>query len=415
MISADEARSFVLAELSPLAPLERPLAGSVGLVAASTITAREPAPSFTNSAMDGFAVRADDVTASETRLRIVDSVFAGESSDVVVGAGEATRIMTGAPLPPGADAVCPREDATVEPDGEHVLIHRRVAAGDSVRGVGEDMTVGETLVEPGDVITPALLGTLAAQGHSSIRVHPTPRVGVLSTGNELVDGDTLLPGQIRDSNRPTLLAALARSGFSPVDLGTVRDAKDDLRATFERALAECDAVISTGGVSAGDADFVKVVLAELFGERARSMQVAIRPGKPFTFALDGASATPFFGLAGNPVSTLVGFELFVRPALRRLAGQRDIDRPTIPMVLDVDLVRVPDGKLHLVHGVCRVHDDGRLHVERLARRGSHLLFAIAHANCLVVAPDGPTLAAGATVRALVLDDNELNTVTDERP
>jgi molybdopterin molybdotransferase len=409
VISSDEARSFVLSRLHALAPVERPLAESIGLVAASTITAREPAPSFANSAMDGFAVRARDVTASETRLRIVDSVFAGESSDVVVGEREATRIMTGAPIPPGADSVCPREDVTLEADGGHVMIHRAVAAGDSVRHVGEDMTIGQTLVVPGDVITPALLGTLAAQGLTSISVHPAPRVGVLSTGNELVDGATLRPGQIRDSNRPTLLAALAKSGFVAVDLGTVRDSKEDLRAAFERALSECDAVVSTGGVSAGDADFVKVVLAELFGDRARSMQVAIRPGKPFTFALDEATTTPFFGLAGNPVSTLVGFELFVRPALRRLAGQRDIDRPTMMMVLDCDLEREPDGKLHLVHGVARIHD-GALHVERLARRGSHLLFAIAGANCLVFAPDGPGLAAGEVVRALVLDDDHLNAV-----
>ena len=410
VISADEARSFVLSGLSPLAPLEYALAESIGLVAASTIHASEPAPSFTNSAMDGFAVRAGDVTTGGARLAIVDSVFAGESSDVVVGRGEATRIMTGAPLPPGADSVCAREEATVESDGGHVVIHRPMAVGDSVRRVGDDMTVGQTLVVPGDVITPALLGALAAQGLNSINAHPAPRVGVLSTGNELVDGAVLRPGQIRDSNRPTLLAALARSGFSPVDLGTVRDSKADLRAAFERALSMCDAVISTGGVSAGDADFVKVVLAELFGNRARSMQVAIRPGKPFTFALDEASATPFFGLAGNPVSTLVGFELFVRPGLRRLAGQRDIDRPTMSMILDCELGREPDGKLHLVHGVCRVHDDGRLHVESLARRGSHLLFAIAGANCLVFAPDGPALAAGDAVRALVLDDGHLNAV-----
>ena len=411
MISPDEARSFVLSGLAPLAPVDVSLAESIGLVAAGTIEASEPAPSFTNSAMDGFAVRADDVTASETRLRIVDSVFAGESSDVVVGHGDATRIMTGAPLPPGADSVCAREDATVETERGYVVIHRTMAVGNSVRHVGDDMTVGQVLVAPGDVISPALLGALAAQGVASLRVHPAPRVGVLSTGNELVDAaGPLGPGQIRDSNRPTLLAALARSGFSPVDLGTVRDSKEDLRAAFERARRECDAVISTGGVSAGDADFVKVVLAELFGKRARSMQVAIRPGKPFTFALDEESATPFFGLAGNPVSTLVGFELFVRPALRRLAGQRDIDRPRLSMVLDCDVERAPDGKLHLVHGLCRVHDDGRLHVESLARRGSHLLFAIAHSNCLVFAPDGPRLAAGEVVSALLLDENHVNVV-----
>ncbi|MHB8335204.1 MAG: molybdopterin molybdotransferase MoeA [Acidimicrobiales bacterium] len=411
MIGAGEARSVVLAPLHPLAPVERALAETIGLVTASTVHATEPAPFFTNSAMDGFAVRGDDVTTNPMRLRIVDSVFAGESSEVVVGLGEAIRIMTGAPLPPGADTVCPREDTVVDEDGRFVTLQRAVVPGDCVRHVGEDLTVGDTLVSPGDVVDPALLGTLAAQGITSLIVHPVPRVGVLSTGNELVEGPCRLgPGQIRDSNRPMLLAALRQSGFVPIDLGTVRDSKRDLRAAFEHARTTCDAVISTGGVSAGDADFVKVVLAELFVERAQSMQVAIRPGKPFTFAYDESTNTPFFGLAGNPVSTLVGFELFVRPALRRLAGHQDLERPSLSMVLDDDLVRRPDGKLHLVHGVCRIHEDGLVHVERLARRGSHLLFAVAGANCLIETPDGEGYRAGDTVRALLLDPSGLNVV-----
>ena len=412
MISFDEARSFVLSRLEPLAPVERALAEAIGLVAASTITATQPAPSFVNSAMDGFAVRASDVT-SATRLRVVDSVFAGETSAVVVGEGEAMRIMTGAPLPVGADSVCPREDVIVEADGQYVRIGRPVALGDCVRHVGEDLRVGETLVRPGDVIDPALLGALAGQGVTALSVQRVPLVGVLSTGNELIDAAARPgPGQIRDSNRPTLLAALRQSGMATLDLGTVRDSKADLRAAFERARSTCDAVISTGGVSAGDADFVKVVLGELFAESARSMQVAIRPGKPFTFAYDESSNTPFFGLAGNPVSTLVGFELFVRPALLRLAGRRDIERATVSVVLDCDLVRERDGKLHLIHGVCRIHDDGLIHVERLARRGSHLLFAIAQSNCLVLAPDGDGATIGDTVRAMILDDSQLNAITE---
>jgi molybdopterin molybdotransferase len=407
VISPEEARAFVLAHLSPLAPVELPLADVLGLVAAATVLAIEPAPPFTNSAMDGFALRASDAASPGARLRIVDSVFAGEESHVVVGESEATRIMTGAPLPPGADAVCPREDATVDTDATHVVIERAISVGDSVRHVGEDIAPGHVLVEPGELVTTALLGALAAQGITSLVVHPSPRVGVLSTGNELVDAGPLGAGQIRDSNRPTLLAALRQSGFSAVDLGTVRDSKEALHAAFERA-SELDAVISTGGVSAGDADFVKVVLAERCGDAARSMQVAMRPGKPFTFAYDGATSTPFFGLAGNPVSTLVGFELFVRPALRRLSAQRDLERATMSMILDVDLERERDGKLHLVHAVCHVGDDGRLHVRQLARRGSHLLFAIAGANCLVLAPDGDGFAAGDEVRAMLLDDSSLN-------
>lgn len=413
MIPLEEARSLVFERLKVLDPVKRALADAIGLVAASTVAATEPAPSFTNSAMDGFALRARDVTASPTQLRIVDAVFAGQSSQIVVGAGEAMRIMTGAPLPTGADSVCAREDATVDDGGRYVTIERTVPLGDCVRRAGEDLTIGQTLVRPGDVISAALLGALAAQGVSTIDVHPAPRVGVLSTGNELVDGSAPLgPGQIRDSNRPTLLAALRQSGLEPIDLGTVRDSTSALREAFEGARRTCDAVISTGGVSAGDADYVKVVLGDLFASSARSMQVAIRPGKPFTFAYDESTNTPFFALAGNPVSTLVGFELFVRPALRHLAGRRDVERATMSMVLDCDLVRQRDGKVHLVHGVCRIHDDGIVHVERLARRGSHLLYAVADANCLVVAPDGDGFVAGDTVRAMILDDGAMNRVTE---
>ncbi len=415
MISVDEARSVVLANLAPLTRVTRAVADTVGLVAASTVHATEPSPRFTNSAMDGFAVRSDDTTTSGARLRIVDAIFAGDSGRVVVGPGEATRIMTGAPLPPGADSVCPREDATVDDEGRYVTLRRAVVYGDCVRHVGEDLRVAQSLITPGDVIDPALLGTLAAQGITSLDVYPAPRVGVLSTGNELVDeSGPLGPGQIRDSNRPTLLAALRQSGVEVSDLGTARDSMRDVRAVFERARTTCDVVVSTGGVSAGDADFVKVVLRDLFTDHARSMQVAIRPGKPFTMAHDPSTGTSFFGLAGNPVSTLVGFELFVRPALRRLAGHRDIDRPTVSMVLDCDLPRRRDGKLHLVHGVCRIHDDGLLHVERLARQGSHLLFAVARTNCLVLAPDGDGFVAGDTVRAMILDDGQMNAVSAVR-
>ncbi len=407
MISLEEARELVLSRLVPLAPQDLDLQSALGCVASRTIHAREASPSFTNSAMDGFALRASDTTSGTVRLRIVDAIFAGQSGDVTVGNGEAALIMTGAPMPRGADSVCPRESAVVEADGRHVLIGRVVGVGDSVRNVAEDVRVGQTLVEPHVTVTPGLIGALAAQGITSISVHPRPRVGVLSTGNELVDGSgELAPGQIRDANRPALLASLRQSGFDPVDLGVVRDATVELAEAFQRATSICDAVISTGGVSAGDADFVKVALAELYGHQARSMQVAIRPGKPFTYAYDEATSTPFFALAGNPVSTLVGFELFVRPALRRLGGHRALERPTWSMVLDCDLPRERDGRVHYVHGLYRVRD-GALHVERVARPGSHLLFGVSDATCLIVSPESDGLVAGDTVRAMILDDSAL--------
>lgn len=408
MIPVDEARAYVLSRLSPLRPVDRALGDALGCVAAAEVLAREATPRFENSAMDGYALRARDTASGAARLRIVDVVFAGAASSRAIGEGEAARIMTGAPLPPGADSVCLREDTLVEADGHHVLIQRAVRDGEAVRRVGEDVVVGQTLVQPGDVIGPALLGALAGQGVQSLTVHPAPRVGVLSTGDEIVDeASPLAPGRIRDANRPMLIASLRQSGCSPVDLGHVDDVKEALREAFEHGARTCDAVISTGGVSAGDADYVKVVLGELFGDAARSMQVAMRPGKPFTYAYDEATATPFFALAGNPVSTLVGFELFVRPALRHLAGHRDLERVAWPMVLDCDIARTRDAKLHLIHAVCYLHEDGRLHVARVAPPGSHLLFAVADANCLLLSPESDGLVAGDVVSGIIVDESRV--------
>jgi molybdenum cofactor synthesis domain-containing protein len=253
-----------------------------------------------------------------------------------------------------------------------------------------------------------LLGVLAGQGIESVLAHPRPRVGVLSTGNELSDSvDGLHAAQIRDSNRPSLLASLEQSGCTPVDLGIAKDSPGEIAEAFERGRRTCDAIVSTGGVSVGDADFVKTVLADMVDGNARSMQVAIRPGKPFTFALD-ASGTPYFGLAGNPVSTLVGFELFVRPALRLLSGRRDVERPVAPMVLDCALPRRRDGKLNLVHVSAQLESDGRFHVKEIARLGSHLLNAIAGANAIAMVPDGEGYEEGEEVMAMILNTENLN-------
>lgn len=409
MISFEEARAAVLMELRPLAPRHIDLKDALGLVSADVVRAREPSPRFANSAMDGFALRAEDTQHGEVRLQIVAAIFAGDLSTTVVQSGEATRIMTGAPLPAGADSICMREEATVDADGTTVLIQRTVQLGDYVRRVGDDVVVAQELVGVGGVIEPTVMGVLASQGIQSMFAHPRPRVGVLSTGNELSDSsDDLGAAKIRDANRPSLLASLARSGFTPIDLGIAADTPGDITAALERGMRTCDAIVSTGGVSVGDADFVKSVLADLVGESARSMQVAIRPGKPFAFAIDSASGTPFFGLAGNPVSTLVGFELFVRPALRLLAGQRALDRPTTSMILDCPLARRRDGKLNLVHVIAQFESDGRLHVKRASRLGSHLLSAIADANAIAMVPDGDGLEIGQEVTAMILDTERLN-------
>jgi molybdopterin molybdotransferase len=408
MIPFEEAREFVLKDLTPLAPRETDLDGALGLVTADVVIAREPSPRFANSAMDGYALRAEDTIMGTARLKIVDTIFAGDLPTTVVKPGEAARIMTGAPLPDGADSICMREEAVVNGDSDMVDIQRVVSRGDFVRLVGDDIKVGQELVAVGTVIGPALLGVLAGQGIGSIFAHPRPRVGVLSTGNELTDSnDELGAGKIRDTNRPALLASLARSGFSAIDLGIAGDTPGEITQALTLGLGTCDAVISTGGVSVGDADFVKSVLADLVGDSARSMQVAIRPGKPFAFAVD-TSGVPFFGLAGNPVSTLVGFELFVRPALRRLAGHSQLDRPTAFMILDCPLPRNRDGKLNLVHVSAQFESDGRLHVKSVSRLGSHLLHAIADANAIAMVPDGDNLEIGEEVAAMIIDTERLN-------
>jgi molybdenum cofactor synthesis domain-containing protein len=409
MISLEEAQRYVLHDLASLAPVTGTLENALGCVAAETITAREASPRFDNSAMDGFALRAIDTVGGSTRLRVTNAIFAGEHSNEHVGAGEAMRIMTGAPVPQGADSICMREEATLDPDGANVLIHREMKCGESIRLVGDDIALGQVLVETGDEITPALLGVLSSQGIISLLSYPRPRVGVLSTGNELSDADALAPGKIRDTNRPSLLASLRQSGFSPVDLGIAGDTPAQITEAFQRGIASCDAIISTGGVSVGDADFVKTVVADLCEQNARSMQVAIKPGKPFTFGVAN-TATPIFALAGNPVSMLVGFELFVRPAIRSLAGQRVLQRPMLEMILDTSLPRRPDGKIHFVHVVAAIDSDGRLHVVHSARQGSHLLHAIAECNAVAVLEDGDGLDAGQVVRAMILQPDQLRAV-----
>jgi molybdenum cofactor synthesis domain-containing protein len=403
VIPLDEARGFVLSTLRPLPAIELSLEDALGCVVSEEIVAKESVPGFANSSMDGYALRSLDTQAAPVRLEVVGSVMAGDVSPVRVEEGQAVRIMTGAPVPDGADSVCMVEETTVESDGLAVMISRPITLGEFIRRPGSDVAAGQVLVEAGDELGPAHLGVLAGQGVGSLSVHPRPRVGVLSTGNELAATlDELSAGKIHDANRPVLLALLRQSGFDPVDLGIARDDVAAITEKFERGVRDCDAVLSTGGVSVGDVDFVKAVISDLCSGRARSMQVAIKPGKPFTFGTTGAKGTPLFGLAGNPVSTIVGFELFVRPALRALAGHRASLHPTITMVLDCALPRSRDGKLHLVHVASAFQHDGRIHVERAVAMGSHLLSAAAGANAIAMVPDGDGLEAGATVQGLLL-------------
>jgi molybdenum cofactor synthesis domain-containing protein len=299
------------------------------------------------------------------------------------------------------------ERTRTESDGKWVVIEDAVPAGNSVRRPGSDIAAGGEVVGVGTELTPAHLGVLAHLGLESVPVHRPPTVGVLSTGDELRQGPAPLPrGAIRDGNRPMLIALIERAGYSTIDLGIVPDDMATLRKVFENAATECDAFVSSGGVSVGDLDIVRMVLSEMCGPSMHWMQVAIKPAKPLAFGvIDGR--VPVFGLPGNPVSSMVSFELFARPALRRMGGHTEVVRPTLSAVTDVDLRRGADGKVHLLRVVAGVDATGRLHVRPSGGQDSHQLRSLADANALAILPDGPGARAGDEVEVLLLDGERL--------
>jgi molybdenum cofactor synthesis domain-containing protein len=402
-ISLGEAQAYVLARVGPLPGVAVPISEAVGLVVAEPVVAGEAVPPFANSAMDGFAVRAADTTAAPVDLAVVGTLAAGQDpSGLWVGVGQAVRIMTGAAMPAGADAVVMVEGTTVAGDGAGVCIEAPVTVGTSVRGPGEDVRPGDLVAPAGKVVTPAMVAVLASVGVEQVVVHRRPRVAVLSTGDELVQGSgPLRPGQIRDSNRHALVPLVAETGAEVVDLGIVVDDRDALTAALDHAAATCDALLTSGGVSMGDFDEVKAVLAGGATDM-RWMQIAIRPAKPFAFGL--WRGVPVFGLPGNPVSSVVSFELLARPALRAMAGRAaaTLHRPRLRAVASEALARRSDGKLHVLRVLAEVDGEGRIVVRPAGGgQGSHQLTGLANANALALVPDGPGVAAGASVDVLI--------------
>jgi molybdopterin molybdotransferase len=405
VIPLDEARAHVAGRCRRLPTVRAPVVAAAGLVTADPVTADHLVPPFDNTAMDGFAVRAADTAdrgGTPARLRVVGTLAAGGAFDGRVGPGEAVRIMTGAPMPAGADAVVMVELTTVE--GDEVVVGREARPGDHVRRAGDDVRPGDVVLPAGTPLGPAQLGVLASLGVGDVAVVRRARVGVLSTGDELVEGPgDLRPGQIRDSNRPALLAAVAAAGADAVDLGIARDDEATIEAAVAGAVRSCDALLTSGGVSMGDFDYVKAVLDRV-GDM-RWMQVAIRPAKPFAFGVvaDGDRSVPVFGLPGNPVSSLVSFEVLARPALRRMMGHGDTaERPRLLAVAPDGIRRSRDGKTHLVRVVAEPDPGGGLAVRPVSGQGSHQLAATATANAIAVVPDGDGVAQGGLVDTLVL-------------
>lgn len=401
MIPLADAQEHVLGAIAPLPPATVALRDALGLVTVEAIVAAEPVPPFANTAMDGYAVRAADTVdagpAAPVPLRVVADLPAGRSPEgITVGRGEAVRIMTGAPVPDGADAIVMVEE-TERAGDDGVRILRAATAGDHVRPAGGDLAAGQTVFAAGTVLTPAHLGVLASVGRREVTVGARARVAVLSTGDELVESGPLAPGQIRDANRPMLLALVAAAGAEPVDLGIAPDDEDRITARLEEGIASCDAVVTSGGVSVGDYDYVKAALDRLGA--LEWWQVAIKPAKPLAFGV--VDGTPVFGLPGNPVSSHVSWELFARPAVLARMGHHRRFRPEVRAVADHALARKPDGKLHFD----RVHvryEDGRYRAARTGAQQSNVLSAMAAANGLALVPDGDGVAAGDDVTVMLL-------------
>lgn len=410
MIPFDEAREFVLSLASALPAVEMLAVDAVGLVLAADIVSTIDVPGFDNSAMDGFAVRSVDCAASSrflqadgtVHLTVVGDQFAGRDLGLSVGEGEAVRMMTGAPMPSGADAVVMVERVTAVGDGPigsatRISITGAVPAGDCVRRRGTDTAAGSVALAAGVVVTPAAVGLMASVGVAACSVIRRPVVGVISTGDELVQLDSVAPGElgpgeIFDSNRPALLATVRAAGATAVDLGHVRDESEAIAAALSAGAASCDLVISSGGVSMGEVDLIRTVMAEI-GDM-RWMQVAIKPAKPLAAGtIDG---TPVIGLPGNPVSSLVSFALFVEPVIERLAGRASPSHPWITATFPDGARRRSDGKTHFARVKIAVTEAGSVCAWPVQAQGSYQLGGAAMADGLAFLPDSDGLEPGGT-------------------
>lgn len=405
MKSVDEHLDDILQTVEPLSAIDLQLMESRGCLIADDIAAPVSLPGFDNSAMDGYAVRAADLAGASPDepavLPVVGDIAAGSNEAITVRPGMSARIMTGAPVPTGADAVVPVEwtDAGLA----KVAISRPPTAGTNVRHAGEDVTKGETVLRGGDSVTSARVALLAAMGMDRVRVCPVPRVVVISTGSELIEpGQQISASQVVDANSYMLTACAIETGCVAYRVGIVPDEPRTLLATLEDQLIRADAVVTSGGVSKGAYDVVKEVLSRL--GTVRFEEVAMQPGKPQGFGTIGPDKTPIFALPGNPVSSFVSFQVFVRPALTKLMGIGPRHLPRVRATLATDISSAK-GKRQFARGVLERRGARSYTVSPAGGHGSHLLGGLARANCfMVLAEDDTHVPAGGSVDCMIFDE-----------
>jgi len=397
VLSVEEALARILATVRVLEPERVPLLEAEGRVLAEEVAADRDIPPLTNSAMDGYAARGADLTQSPVQLRVVDEVAAGHVSEIVVGPGEAVRIMTGAPVPPGADTVVRFEDALQ--DGDEVKVLKSPPTGANVRQAGEDVRAGQVVLQPGKVLRPQEIGMLAAVGRVEVAVMRRPRVAILATGDEVVPPDRLPgPGQIRDANSYTVAAQVQVFGGMPLLLGVARDQETLVRQGMREALRQgADFIITSGGVSVGDFDLVKQVLA---GEgEMHFWSLNIKPGRPLAFGV--ISGVPLLGLPGNPVAAMISTELFARPALLKMQGFTKWSRPTVRARLTQPIAR-KDGRRHYLRVRLQETEAG-YEATLTGDQGSGILQSLVQADGLAVIPEeADSLPAGTEVQVVLL-------------
>ena len=407
MLRVEEASERILAEIRNLPAEAVPLRAALGRVCAEDIAATVTMPPWSNSSMDGYAVRSADITpvmkGEAVTLRVVGTIAAGEFAPKALKRGQAMRIMTGAPLPGGADSVIRKEDT----DGGEQKVEIREARDvwKNIRPAGEDYRSGDLLAKRGTPVKPALIGVLASSGVGTVQVFRRPRVAIISSGNELVDIDdfdeVVASRRIVSSNSYTLDALTRVAGGVPVDLGIAADTRASLRRKLEQA-GDCDLILTSAGVSVGDLDHTRDVFAALGGKQL-FWKVKMRPGAPLAFGM--LNGVPWLGLSGNPVSAMVSFELFVRPALRKMQGHTNLFRRTSTVTLEEE-VKISAKLTHFFRAYVTRKDDGTLTARLTGLQSSGALTSMAKANALLIVPEtSPKVAKGAKLKALMLDQS----------